>query len=137
MRRSALEEEIKHADQPACGLSPRLVVRRGVQMLQEHEQLERQRSDESDGAMPGTTPLGGAPLLARVDTVLGFERAVRRADPDGLIEHKAEHGPQHGVEQHDTPALAPARAPPSPPLLSLPSPSRHQLHADCNPTQAR
>ena len=31
---SELEEEAKYEGQPACGLSPRLVVRRGVQQLQ-------------------------------------------------------------------------------------------------------
>jgi len=60
---SALEEEALYADQPACGLSPRLVLRRGVQALL--------AEDEAAGKSP--VP---APALQRVDTVLGFERAM-------------------------------------------------------------
>ena len=62
---SELEEEARYEkeDQPACGLSPRLVVRRGVQQLQ---------------ALDGQD--GPAPPLQRIDTIASFERAVGRMD---------------------------------------------------------
>jgi len=69
---SALEEEALYEDQPACGLSPRLVVRRGVQQL-----LEADRA--------GSTSQLVAPALQRVDTVLGFENAVGNTLPEGLV----------------------------------------------------
>ena len=77
---SALEEEARYAatNEPACGLSPRLVVRRGVQTLQA---LDEQEEEARAASSVGISPFTGAPLLARVDTVLGFERAVRRAGP--------------------------------------------------------
>jgi len=68
---SDLEEEAQYHDQPACGLSPRLVVRRGCEALQALD-------PPADGADLAPT----APPLTRVDTVVGFERAVGRAgDP--------------------------------------------------------
>jgi len=71
---SALEEEALYADQPACGLSPRLVVRRGVQTLLE--------ADADAGHSPSS--------LHRVDTVLGFERAVGHPMPGSLVSPMAE-----------------------------------------------
>lgn len=67
---SALEEEALYANQPACGLSPRLVVRRGVETL-----LAADAGDSPDVA----------PGLKRVDTVVGFERSVGRVDPGTVV----------------------------------------------------
>lgn len=61
---SALEEEALYADQPACGLSPRLVVRRGVQTLL--------AADAASGK--SQVP---ASSIQRVDTVASFERAMQ------------------------------------------------------------
>ena len=67
---SEQEEEDKYADQPACGLSPQLVVRRGVQHLQN---LEAGRSVQVEGPDDQA-----APPLQRIDTIASFERAVGR-----------------------------------------------------------
>ena len=67
-----LEEEAKYADQPACGLSPRLVVRRGCETLT--------AMDPPSEAGPSTD--GHPPTLKRVDTVSTFERAVGRIGTD-------------------------------------------------------
>ena len=69
---SALEEEALYADQPACGLSPRLVVRRGVQTLL--------AADAASGK--SQVP---ASSIQRVDTVASFERAMQRAGPLSLV----------------------------------------------------
>jgi len=63
------EEEAKYADQPGCGLSPRLVIKRGVEALQEDERRQREQQGEPS-----------YPVLQRVDTVAGFEHAVDRCD---------------------------------------------------------
>lgn len=61
---SDLEEEEQYADQPACGLSPRLVVRRGCETL---------KALDAASAGPSSNDV---PRLSRVDTVAGFESAV-------------------------------------------------------------
>ena len=68
---SELEEEAQYADQPACGLSPRLVVRRACETLTAND--------------PPKAGLGSNVDLKRVDTMVGFERAVGRVDPDELM----------------------------------------------------
>jgi hypothetical protein len=64
---SELEEEAQYEGQPACGLPPSLVVRRGCEKLTE------------DDPPKGTDPT----KLQRVDTFASFERAVQRS---GTIE---------------------------------------------------
>ena len=66
---SDLEEEAKYEDQPACGLSPRIVLRRGVETL-------RALDPPAPASSSNDQPL----KLKRVDTVAGFETAVDGAD---------------------------------------------------------
>ena len=75
---SELEEEAAYDDQPGCGLSPRLVVRRGVQLLQATDDLGGEPLKSPSAAMP-------PPGLHRVDTLLGFAHAVGKVDPAGLV----------------------------------------------------
>ena len=60
---SELEEEAQYEDQPACGLSPRLVVRRACETLTANDPV----------------PAAGDTSLRRVDTMADFERAVGNA----------------------------------------------------------
>ena len=69
---SDLEEGAKYADQPACGLSPRIVLRRGVETL-------RALDPPAEGS-----PSSGKPALTRMDTVASFESAVGTMEPDAL-----------------------------------------------------
>jgi len=64
---SDLEEEAQYDGQPACGLSPRLALRRGVETLQAN--------------FPPTDGEGNTPKLARVDTIAGFQNVVGEDDP--------------------------------------------------------
>jgi len=77
---SDLEEEARYEDQPACGLSPRLVVRRGCEALQA---LDPPPADEQSAAVAAAVA-SGAPTILRVDTLAGFERAVGRVGADTL-----------------------------------------------------
>jgi hypothetical protein len=86
---SEREEEAQYADQPACGLPPHLVVRRGCQTLQ---------AQEAAGGSSDSPKIALPPLLHRVDTVLGFEHAVGRVDPTALAS-PAPTAETHGLER--------------------------------------
>ena len=65
---SDAEEEARYANEPGCGLSPRIVLKRGCETLQAQDELK---------------PTG--PRLTRTDTVAGFESVVGRVGADGLV----------------------------------------------------
>ncbi len=89
----AIEEAAFAAqDMPGAGLSPRLVVRRGVEALQQH----------AAGPAPAV-PLRPAPApaeLRRVDTMAGFEEAVGASPSSSTA--AADQAPAPPLERENT-----------------------------------
>lgn len=76
---SELEEEAQYENQPACGLPPSLVVRRGCEVLTADDPIPT-----LDGPGPSSSSSTNGPTpLSRVDTFSSFAQAVGRAESFG------------------------------------------------------